>query len=310
MSVVLVTGAATGIGNLSAQALARDGHTVYASMRDIKGSRNSTHAQEVRALAEREGLKLHVVELDVTSQDSADRAVATVLEEQGDLDVVVHNAGHLYIGFVEAFTAEDISRLFDVNVFGIQRVNRALLPHMRERRHGTLLYVGSTIVITTPPFLGPYSASKAAMDQLALTTAYEVSQLGIETVIVMPGAFTKGTQHFPNASYASDLSVAADYSILEPLVEATEKATEALFPTEADNDPTVVAEEIVRILGLPYGKRPFRSVVDMTYAGVHEVNEVLDAKRAEFTARLGFGEFLQLKDYATRPPLTNQLSEH
>jgi NAD(P)-dependent dehydrogenase (short-subunit alcohol dehydrogenase family) len=139
MSVVLVTGAATGIGNLSAQALARDGHTVYASMRDIKGSRNSTHAQEVRALAEREGLKLHVVELDVTSQDSADRAVATVLEEQGDLDVVIHNAGHLYIGFVEAFTAEDISRLFDVNVFGIQRVNRALLPHMRERRHGTLL---------------------------------------------------------------------------------------------------------------------------------------------------------------------------
>ena len=251
-----------------------------------------------------------MVELDVTSQDSADRAVATVLEEQGDLDVVVHNAGHLYIGFVEAFTAEDISRLFDVNVFGIQRVNRALLPHMRERRHGTLLYVGSTIVITTPPFLGPYSASKAAMDQLALTTAYEVSQLGIETVIVMPGAFTKGTQHFPNASYASDLSVAADYSILEPLVEATEKATEALFPTEADNDPTVVAEEIVRILGLPYGKRPFRSVVDMTYAGVHEVNEVLDAKRAEFTARLGFGVFLQLKDYATRPPLTNQLSEH
>jgi NAD(P)-dependent dehydrogenase (short-subunit alcohol dehydrogenase family) len=183
MSTALITGAATGIGNLTAQALAKDGHVVYASMRDVEGH-NSAHAQEMRALADRDHLDLHVVELDVTSQDSADAAVATVLEEQGELDVVMHNAGHLYVGYVEAFSAEDIARLFDVNVFGVQRVNRAVLPHMRERHHGTLLYTGSTIVITTPPFLGPYSSSKAAMDQLALTTAYEVSQQGVETVIV------------------------------------------------------------------------------------------------------------------------------
>jgi NAD(P)-dependent dehydrogenase (short-subunit alcohol dehydrogenase family) len=106
-------------------------------------------------------------------------------------------------------------------VFGIRRVNRAALPHMRERHHGTLLYTGSTIVITTPPFLGLYSSSKAAMDQLALATAYEVSQLGIETVIVIPGAFTQATQHFPNASHASDAEVTAAYADLEPLVEAT-----------------------------------------------------------------------------------------
>ncbi len=298
MSVVLISGAATGIGNLTARTLAADGHTVYATVRDING-RNKEPADEFAALARETDVDLHVLELDVTSQASADSAVATVLEEQGELDVVMNSAGHLYAGFVEAFTAEDIARLFDINVFGVQRVNRAALPHMRERHHGTLLYTGSTIVITTPPFLGPYSSSKAAMDQLALTTAYEVSQLGIETVIVMPGAFTQGTQHFPNASHASDAEVTAAYADLEPLVEANERATSGLFTSQADNDPQTVADEIVRILRLPYGERPFRSVVDGTHSGVQDVNAVLDAKRAEFTARLGFADLLKLKTYAS-----------
>jgi len=298
MPVILITGAATGIGNLTARALAADGHTVYATVRDING-RNQEPANALRTLARQNDVNLHVIELDVTSQDSADSAVATILEEQGGLDVVINNAGHLYAGFVEAFTAEDIARLFDINVFGVQRVNRAALPHMRERHHGTLLYTGSTIVITTPPFLGPYSSSKAAMDQLALTTAYEVSQLGIETVIVMPGAFTQGTQHFPDASHASDAEVTAAYSDLEPLVEANEHATSSLFTNQADNDPQTVADEVVRILRLPYGERPFRSVVDGTHSGVQDVNAVLDAKRAEFTARLGFGDLLKLKTYTS-----------
>jgi NAD(P)-dependent dehydrogenase (short-subunit alcohol dehydrogenase family) len=298
MSVVLITGAATGIGNLTAQTLAKDGHIVYASMRDPAGH-NSGHAEALLALAERERLDLHVVELDVTSQDSANAAIATVVEEHGALDVVMHNAGHLYVGYVEAFTAEDIARLIDVNLLGVQRVNRAALPHMRARHHGTLLYIGSTTSIVAPPFLGPYVSSKTAMDQLAVTTAYEVSQLGIETVIVMPGPFTKGTEHFPNASRASDRDVSSAYSILDPLVEANEDATSRLFAVEADNDPQTVADEIARILRLPYGERPFRSVVDGTRSGVEEVNAVLDAKRAEFAERLGFGDLLRLKQYAS-----------
>jgi NAD(P)-dependent dehydrogenase (short-subunit alcohol dehydrogenase family) len=208
MSIILITGAATGIGRVTAERLAADGHTVYASMRDPDG-RNREHAEEVRAHAQREHVELRVVELDVTSQDSADAAVATVLGEAGQLDVVVHNAGHLYVGYVEAFTAEDIAHLLDVNALGVQRVNRAALPHMRERRSGTLLYIGSTIIVSTPPFLGPYVASKAAFDALAVVTSYEANAFGIETTIVMPGAITKGTQHFPNANRASDQAVTA-----------------------------------------------------------------------------------------------------
>jgi NAD(P)-dependent dehydrogenase (short-subunit alcohol dehydrogenase family) len=288
-SVVLITGAATGIGNLTARALAVAGHTVYASMLDVAG-RSADHATELRDTAKREGWDVHVVELDVQSQHSADTAVATVLAEQGRLDTVVHNAGHLYIGYVEAFTPADIQRLFDINTIGIQRVNRAVLPHMRDNRAGTLLYVGSTISVVLPAFFGPYVASKIAGDVLAQATAYEVGQFGIETTIVMPGPFTQGTDHFPNASRAGDEGRSHAYAALDHLVAGLADATEALLRPEAH--PRAVADEIARILALPTGSRPFRSVVDFTDAGVEQVNAVMFEAQQRFNTRLGFGDLL------------------
>jgi NAD(P)-dependent dehydrogenase (short-subunit alcohol dehydrogenase family) len=294
MSVILVTGAATGIGNLAAKALAADGHTVYASMRDPAG-RNAAHADDLRNLAAADSVDLRVVELDVQSHASVNQAVATILEDAAQVDVVVHNAGHLYVGYVEAFTAEDIARLFDINVLGAQRVNRAALPHMRERRTGTLVYVGSTTTVSVPPFLGPYVASKFAFDALAMATSYEVSQFGIETSIVMPGAFTHGTEHFPNASHATDQAVTAAYSMLDPLAARNEEATASLFDPAIDADPGAVATEISRILSLPVGKKPFRSVVDFTQSNVEQVIAVTEQSRRDFVTRMGFGELLEVK---------------
>ena len=296
MSVVLVTGAGTGIGNLTATTLAAAGHTVYASMRAPHG-RNAQHAHVMRAQAATTGSDLRIVELDVQSQASADGAVATVLGEAGTLDVVVHNAGHLSVGSVEAFTAEEIAHLFDVNVLGAQRVNRAALPHMRERRAGTLIYVGSTTTVSVPPFLGPYVASKFAFDALAMETAYEVSQFGIETTIVMPGAFTSGTEHFPNASRAADRQVSGAYAQLDGLVARNEQATAGLFDPSVDADPVAVAHEIARILELPAGQKPARSVVDFTQSGVEDVVAVTERSRRDFARRLGFGELLELKSF-------------
>ncbi|MFB7495922.1 SDR family NAD(P)-dependent oxidoreductase [Streptomyces sp. NPDC056161] len=293
MSTVLITGAATGIGNLTAKALARAGHRVYASMRAPEG-RNAQPARELRDLAAAEEADIRVIELDVASQESADNAVRTVLGDVDELDVVIHNAGHLVAGYVEAFTAEEIAHLVDVNTLGVQRLNRAVLPHMRARGRGTLLYVGSTTPVTTPPFLGPYVVSKAAMDALALVTSYEVSQLGIESVIVMPGPFTQGTDHFPKASRASDTAVAEAYKILDPLVARNEQATESLFTPGTEADPVVVAQEITRILALPYGARPFRSVVDLTNSKVEQANAAVTEARTEFVRRMGFGEVLEL----------------
>lgn len=295
MSVILITGAATGIGYLTAKKLAADGHTVWASMRDPEGHNQETVA-EFAELARTSGVNLHTVALDVTSQESANAAVKTVVETSGKLDVVVQNAGHLYVGYVEAFTDDDIAHLLDINAVGAHRVNRAALPYLREQRSGTLLYVGSTIIVTTPPFLGPYVASKAAFDALAVVTSYEAAQFGIETSIVMPGAITQGTSHFPNASRASDAAVTAAYAALDPLVARNEEATASLVRPGVEAHPQGVADEISRVLALPRGEKPFRTVVDFTEAGVEHVMAFSDLTRETFVNRMGFGDTLTLND--------------
>ncbi len=289
--VILVTGAATGIGQLSAHSLAEAGHTVYASMRDIRG-RNAVRAQKEYDYAAAHGVDLRIVELDVTSQESANQAVQTILTEQDHIDVVMHNAGHLVVGYAEAFTAEEIEHLFSTNALGVVRVNRAVLPHLRKRGEGLLLYTGSTTTVVVPPFLGPYVASKMAMDGLAQTTAYEVSQFGIETCIVMPGAFTQGTEHFPDATRPADATTTASYERLDAMVARYEEATNGLFTPGVDAHPQAVADEVVRIVGLPAGTRPFRSVIDFTEGRVEEANALLWELQKDFLTRMGYGMLL------------------
>ena len=295
MSSVLITGAATGIGNLTARALARAGHTVYASMRDPEGD-NVKNAQDLRQLATGEGIDLRVVRLDIQSESSARDAVATVVKDTGHLDVVIQNAGHLAIGYVEAFTPDDIQQLFDINVYGAQRVNRAVLPHMRERRSGTLLYVGSTSVIDRPPVHGPNQAAKAPIAVRAPATTNQVAPQGGQARIVMPGPFTRGTSHFPNASRASDTAVAQGYAKLDPLVERNLQATNSLFEPGTDPDPVAVADEIVRILALPFGSRPFRSVVDFTRFAVEDINDLMERHTRELITFMGLDTLLSVEE--------------
>ncbi|KPU93310.1 oxidoreductase [Variovorax paradoxus] len=291
--IILVTGAGTGIGKLSARSLAEAGHVVYASMRDIAG-RNAPRAAELRALAAAEGLELHPLELDVLSQDSADAAAATIVREQGQLDVVMQNAGHLVVGPTEAFTPEEIVKVFDTNVLGAQRVNRAVLPYLRRQESGLMLWISST---TTkggfPPFMGPYGAAKAAMDSLAVTLAYEIARFGIETSIVVPGAFTRGTDHFPSAGKPADAATAAAYGRYDGLMDQIGAKLSALTPEHAD--PQAVADEIVRIVGLPAGQRPMRPVIDFVNDGAAEVFEVSERVRIEFAHRIGMADLLEAK---------------
>jgi len=290
-SVILVTGASTGIGHLTSRALAAAGHTVYASMRDIHG-RNVARVRELRDWSFAHGYDLRAVELDVLSQGSADRAVQTIVGEQGRLDVVIHNAGHLVVGPTEAFTPEEIVQVLDTNVLGTQRVNKAVLPVMRDQQSGLLLWVSST---TTrggfPPFLGPYAAAKAAMDSLAITLSYEVARFGIETSIVVPGAFTKGTAHFPNAGKPVDTVTAAAYARYDGLMDQVGARLSALTPNHAD--PAAVADEIARIVHLPAGTRPFRSVVDFIDDGAAAVTEVAERVREDFAQRIGIADLLK-----------------
>jgi NAD(P)-dependent dehydrogenase (short-subunit alcohol dehydrogenase family) len=289
-AIILITGAGSGIGKLSAQALARAGHTVYATMRDIEG-RNAARAAEAREWTRQHGADLRPLELDVLSQASCDAAVAAVVAEQGRLDVVVQNAGHLVVGPTEAFTAEEVARVLDTNFLGAQRVLRAALPRLRAQESGLLLWISST---TTkggfPPFLGPYGAAKAAMDSLAVSLSYEVARFGIETAIMVPGAFTRGTEHFPSAGKPADAERAAAYARYDGVLDQVGERLDALTPPEAD--PQAVADELVRIVGLPRGQRPFRTVVDFVGDGAREVLEVAEAVRVDFARRIGIADLL------------------
>jgi NAD(P)-dependent dehydrogenase (short-subunit alcohol dehydrogenase family) len=290
-SVILVTGASTGIGQLSARALAAAGHTVYASMRDVAG-RNAARVRELRDWSFANGYDLRAVELDVLSQASADDAVKTIVAEQGRLDGVVHNAGHLVTGPTEAFTPEEIARVFDTNVLGTQRVNKAVLPQMRAQQSGLMLWVSSTTVRGGfPPFMGPYAAAKAAMDSLAVTLSYELTRFGIETSIVVPGAFTRGTAHFPNAGKPADQVTAAAYARYDGLMDQVGARLSALTPDNAD--PQAVADEIARIVSLPAGERPFRAMVDFIDDGATAVTEVAERVREEFAQRIGIADLLK-----------------
>lgn len=130
-NIILCTGASSGFGRLTSEALARAGHTVYASMRETNG-RNAPEVEKIKRFSKDNGVDLRALELDVQRQDSVDTAIARIMIDVGRIDVVIHNAGHMVFGPAEAFTPEQYAQLYDINVLSTQRVNRAALPHLRR----------------------------------------------------------------------------------------------------------------------------------------------------------------------------------
>jgi NAD(P)-dependent dehydrogenase (short-subunit alcohol dehydrogenase family) len=286
--VIVITGASSGFGRLSANALANAGHTVYASMRDTTG-RNAAQVADVEKYAGDYGVDLRAIELDVGSQTSADAAIEKIIAEQGRIDVVMHNAGHMVFGPAEAFTPEQLAELYDVNVLSTQRVNRAVLPQLRKQGRGLLLWVSSSSSAGgTPPYLAPYFAAKAGMDAMAVVYARELSRWGIETSIIVPGAFTGGTNHFAHAGSPADKARVSEYEAgpYAGFGEEIQKAFAAIVPPEAD--ASLVADAIVEIVDTPYGKRPFRVHVDPSQDGADVAFAVIDRVRNEMLHRVGF----------------------
>src|SRR4030088_651695 len=186
--VVLITGSSTGFGRLFTETLARNGHTVFATMRD-PGGHNAKNASEIRTLAEQDSLLIHALELDVTDDASVERAVDAAVAKAGRIDVAITNAGYFLSGLEEAVATEQARRLMDTNFLGPVRVNRAVLPHMRRQRSGVLLHISSGAGRIIAPSMGFYCASKFALEALAEAYSYELAAQGIEPVIVEPGPY-------------------------------------------------------------------------------------------------------------------------
>jgi NAD(P)-dependent dehydrogenase (short-subunit alcohol dehydrogenase family) len=206
--------------------------------------------------------------------------------------VIVQNAGHMALGVAEAFTPEELAAVYDINVLGAQRVTRAALPHLREKRQGYVIWVGSSSTRGGhPPFLAPYFAAKAAVDALAESYAAELSRFGIDTTIVVPGAFTSGTNHFAHASTPGDTDREAAYeNEYGQLRRSLTERLAAIVPADADVQD--VADDIVRLVGLPAGTRPFRTHIDPSKDGSEIVSVVADRIRAEFYTRVGIEDLL------------------
>ena len=291
--VVVITGASSGFGALSARAISRAGHTVYAGMRWTSGE-NAKEVEAVKQFALSEKVDLRSVEMDVQSQESVDAAIKQIVAETGRLDVVVHNAGLMSFGPSEAFTVEQLAELYDVNVLSTQRVNRAALPILRRQGKGLVIWVGSSSTRGgTPPYLGPYFAAKAALDSLAVTYAGELTRWGIETTIVVPGVYTTGTNHFPTADHPGDGARAAEYASgpYSNMPELVHKGHDVMAP--AGSDVGDVARAIAKVVDTPFGKRPFRITIDPADAGAEVINMMGDRVRVELFRRIGMEDLLK-----------------
>jgi NAD(P)-dependent dehydrogenase (short-subunit alcohol dehydrogenase family) len=277
--VVLITGSSTGFGRLFADTLARNGHTVFATMRD-PGGRNAKNASEIRMLAEKDSLPIYVLELDVTDEGSVGRAVDAAVAKAGRIDVVINNAGYYLSGLEEAVTTEQARRLMDTNFLGPVRVNRAVLPHMRRQRSGVLMHISSGAGRIVLPAVGFYCASKFALEALAEAYHYELAAQGIESVIVEPGAYE--TAVFGNSVTAADEARTNTYGAVK---EIPAKINAALSSTTGNAQE--VADAVLRIIETPAGERELRYFVSPQDLGLNEINAL--SKRVQASVIEAFG---------------------
>jgi NAD(P)-dependent dehydrogenase (short-subunit alcohol dehydrogenase family) len=246
---VVITGAGSGFGFLTAKAFAADGWRVFATMRSPEGR----SADAAAALLES---GIDVVQLDVTSDASVAAAAKTIHAKVPAIDVLVNNAGTALFGIEEAFTPALIEAQFGTNVFGPMRVNRAFQPEMRARKSGLVVYISSVVGRMIVPFGGVYTASKWALEALAETSSYELRPFGVDVAIIEPGAFP--TDIFSKPAGADDAACIASYGEQAKLAAAQAARVEA---GSVGRDPNDVARAILQLANAPAGTRPLRTLV-------------------------------------------------
>lgn len=278
---VIVTGSSSGFGRLTVETLAKAGHTVFATLRNVKG-KNAPAAAALAAIP-----NVQVVELDVTSDASVEQAVAEIAKRTGGaIDIAVNNAGRFAMGVQEAFSVEEVKALFDTNVFGPLRLNRAVLPHMRKRRSGLIINISSIMGRFTTATTGTYCATKFAVEALGEALADEVKALGIDVVAIEPGAFPTDVGN--NGQYANDASRADGYGPVAQIPQKMGEGLGQLFASPQAPKPQDVADAILQVVQTPAGKRPARVVVDnLTGAPIKAMNEEYLKHRGELLAAFG-----------------------
>jgi NAD(P)-dependent dehydrogenase (short-subunit alcohol dehydrogenase family) len=281
---ILITGTSTGFGKLTALTLSKAGHTVIAAMRGTTG-KNEAVAKELAALP-----NIEVVELDVTSDASVNSAVTQVLAKHGNIDVLVNNAGLSGFGVTEAYSVEQVQKLFDVNFYGVLRTYKAVLPAMRAARNGLIINLSTGASGFTLPFMVPYMASKFAMETLTEGFQHELKAYGIENVSIQSGVYPTEMNNGSKAGvHADEADIVAAYG--EAATTAFNNMGGALFGKMAafKMDPQTIADGILTLVNKEKGQVPLRYPLDAVALGTDQ--EFIDARAAikdKWVAAYGF----------------------
>lgn len=283
--VVLITGTNSGFGYLTALNSASKGYNVYATIRDTNG-RNAERAKELSSIE-----NINVVELDVTHDDAVKSVVADILAKEGQLDVVVNNAGYFGGGLSEAYNVDDLEKMYDVNVKGTWRVIKASLPYMRKQGEGLIINTSSGLGRFSAPFMTIYNSTKFAVEGLTEGLHYEVRPFGVDVVLIQPGAFP--TEIFGKTTYGSDQSITAEYGDLAKVPEQIGEGMGQMFEAMKPN-PQMIPDAILKLIETPKGQRPLRTVVDgMTGEFIETANAQVKEQFNNFITAFGMKDMLK-----------------
>ena len=285
---ILITGASSGFGALMVADLIKAGHNVVGTVRDPDG-RNAKAAQELRSLG------AEIVEIDVTDDGSVETGVAKAQSLLGGVDGLINNAGVGAHGLQENFSADDFQRLFDINVFGVQRMIRAVLPEMRQRGTGLILNISSLLGRVTLPFYGPYNATKWAVEALSENYRAELSQFGVDVALIEPGGFP--TSFFGNLIHPTSNDRDAGYGDMAAAPNAALEGFAEFLSANPQQTPQLVADAVVSVVDTASGQRPFRTEVDRIGMGdaIKPMNDQLAVETEGQITNLGMADMLTLK---------------
>lgn len=266
MKNVIITGTSNGFGHKATKDFADKGYQVFATMREPEGKN-----AEAKADLEIHSNLITVVDMDVTSDESVEQAMDFIMAKAENIDILINNAGIMYIGITEAFSVEQARFQMETNYFGAIRVIQAVLPSMRKEKSGLIINTSSLVGRMSPPFFGTYTATKHALEGYTQALRYEVSPFGVDIAIVEPGPF--GTGLLASGQVPAHSEVLETYGELAGVPAAMGEEFSKMLQSEDAPDPQWVVDAYLKLAEMPAGQRPTRTVVGITW-GTDEINDL------------------------------------
>lgn len=261
---IVITGSSSGFGQKSVKDFADKGYQVFATMRGPEG-KNAIVKTELEAYSD----SIHVVDMDVTNDDSVKTAIASILDKAGKIDVLLNNAGVMYLGITEAFSIDQAREQMETNYYGAMRTILAVLPTMREAKSGLIINTSSMVGQISAPYFSTYAATKHALEGYLQGLRYEVASFGIDVAIVQPGPFPTGLS--ASGQQPSRTDILDSYGELANIPAVMFEEFGKFMQSDQAPDPQMVVDAYLALADMPAGKRPTRTPVGLVW-GVDEIN--------------------------------------